>query len=151
MRFREWKWLGMTPPPEPTKETAAAFWEEEDKPMQGNHVDDEQAIPAPEIDDAEQARIKAAGEQSASRSEIIGSLVSQKAEIDQLSQALQQMHGHVMWLTNQKADATHLLERNTRVSALDLAIKALPESTRDPEVITEYAAAFAAWIRGGDN
>lgn len=73
--------------------------------------------------------------------QIAEALSQQRAAIEQVSQ-------QVMWLAQQRAMAELQMERNTRATALDLAIKASGEK---PEVgaIVEFAEAFLGWMKAG--
>lgn len=62
--------------------------------------------------------------------------------------------GHIIGqLSQQRAVQEFIAERNARATALDLAIKALPEADRmgesGPVTITTYAEAFLGWLKGG--
>lgn len=66
--------------------------------------------------------------------------------VSQLGMAMQEMQQH-MHVLSQQRDFTWLqIERNTRATALDLAIKAAPGGSA--ENLTALATAFVAWLKG---
>lgn len=63
----------------------------------------------------------------------------------QLGQSITEMQGQIQWLAQQRTAGEKQLERHTRATALDLAIKAAPGV--DAETLTALAAAFVAWLK----
>jgi hypothetical protein len=68
--------------------------------------------------------------------------------LSQHGATLDQVAQQVMWLSQQRAMAELQMERNTRATALDLAIKASGEKP-DVGVIVEFAEAFLGWMKAG--
>lgn len=71
------------------------------------------------------------------------------SSLAQLGQTVQQLHQQVVFLSQQRAVAEQQLERHTRATALDLAIKAAPGAAAG--AMTELADAFVGWLKGGAN
>jgi hypothetical protein len=72
-----------------------------------------------------------------------------RGELHQHSQTVQRIGQVVHQLSQQRAMQELFAERNARGTALDLAIKALPESARTPEAIVAHAEAFLGWLKSG--
>jgi hypothetical protein len=73
----------------------------------------------------------------------VGEALTQfRAELQQMSQVVTQ-------LSQERAVQEFLAERNARATALDLAIKALPEADRTPDAIVAHAEAYLGWLKSG--
>lgn len=84
----------------------------------------------------------------------VGEALAQfRAELSQVTNVVQQTGQVVAQMSQQRAIQEFMAERNARATALDLAIKALPEAERmgeaGPLTITTYAEAFLGWLKGG--
>lgn len=105
--------------------------------------------PAPVVDpgdDPIEARLVALEQKLPEATAIVTSMT-------QLGQAFQQLQQQVVYMSQQRAVAEQQLERHTRATALDLAIKAAPAAVAqgDGERLTSLADAFVAWLKGGVN
>lgn len=101
---------------------------------------------APPPDDPNEARLVALEQKLPDATAIITSLT-------QLGGAFTQLQQQVVFLSQQRAVAEQQLERHTRATALDLAIKAAPAAVAaaDGERLTNLADAFVVWLKGGTN
>lgn len=80
----------------------------------------------------------------------VGEALTQfRNELQAQSQVVQQIGQVVAQLSQQRAVQEFLAERNARATALDLAIKTLPEAARTPEAIVAHAEAFLGWLKSG--
>jgi hypothetical protein len=76
------------------------------------------------------------------------------ASVTQLGQNQQQLHLAFAQFSQQRGVAELQLERHTRATALDLAIKAVPHKEGEApgvDAITRFAGAFLQWLKGGEH
>lgn len=93
------------------------------------------------------ARLAALEERLPDATAIATSLTQIGQAVATLQQAVVQLQQQVAWLAQQRGVAEQQLERHTRATALDLAIKAAPGA--DAAGMTALADAFVAWLKAG--